>query len=126
MSTSSIKKTSICPQTHKAPNQYRELAGYMFFEALFDFKAVAKGDLSFKKGQLIQVEGATDEWYQGYYNWQAGTQVRGNFPKNHVRKIDYSFVALTTSAKKPEQSETQQVQKSKSSETTEEEKEEEV
>jgi hypothetical protein len=82
---------------HKTPmaltlNQYREMRGSIVLViALFEFEADAVGDLSFKKGQMIEVKAANDEWYQGYYYLATGKQVYGNFPKNHVQKCWLPF-----------------------------------
>lgn len=55
----------------------------MQVKALFDFEATEKGELSFKRGEIIQVLDKTDaNWWSGACNGHSGI-----FPQTYVKAV---------------------------------------
>ena len=63
-------------------------AGSVFAVALYDFKGEEPGDLSFKKGDRIQLSTWNDTWWAGSIVLGSSVGSSGMFPRNHVALAD--------------------------------------
>lgn len=82
-----MKKTLSPPA--EAPDGNAE---FLFVKSLYDFTGEVEGDLSFGKGQIIEIVDQSQDWWKGRYKDGKGKEKIGSFPKNYVQEISSQFV----------------------------------